>query len=272
MAGAGHMTNRQGEKMGKSMMARLVLLFAGLFVAGQVLAGEVKVMTSGAFTAALKELAPQFEKASGHTVSMAFGASMGNAPDSIPSRLDRNEPADLVILAAEALDQLAQRGKVVQGSRTDLVRSEIGLAVRSGAPRPDISNVEALKRTLLNAKSVAYSASASGTYYAAEMLKILGLHEQVMPKSRRVVSERVAAVVARGEAEIGFQQVSELVNVPGADYIGVIPPEVQRVTIFSAGMASGATQPDVARELVRFLTSQAAVPTIRKTGLEPAFK
>ena len=249
----------------------LALLLVGVLAAVQTLAADVRVFTSGAFTSALKELAPQFEQESGHKVLMAFGASMGNAPDSIPSRLDRNEPVDLVILAADALDELARQGKVVAGSRTDLVRSEIGLVVRSGAPRPDIGTVEALKRTLLNAKSVAYSSSASGAYYAGEMLKKLGLHDEVMPKSRRIVSERVAAVVARGEAEIGFQQVSELVNVPGADFVGVIPPDVQRVTVFSAGLAGNARESGAARELVRFLTSQAAVPTIRKAGLAPAF-
>lgn len=258
----------------RMLMARV--LWVGLAVvlaaAGQAGAAEIRVMTSGAFTAAFKEVTPQFEAASGHKVFTAFGASMGNAPDSIPSRLERGEPADVVILAAEALDLLAQGGKVAPGTRIDLVRSEIGIAVRSGAPRPDISTVEALKRALLEAKSIAYSASASGTYIAAEMLKKLGVHEQVMPKARRVVSERVAAVVARGDAEIGFQQVSELINVPGADYVGTIPAEVQRVTVFSAGLASGSKQPDAARELMRYLASPATVPAIRKSGLVPAFQ
>ena len=254
------------------VVKRSMLAAALLFTAVQAAAAEVKVMTSGAFTAALLELIPLYERASGNKVLTAFGASMGNAPDSIPSRLDRGEPADVVILAAEALDKLVESGKVAPGSRTDLVRSEIGLAVRSGAPRPDISTVEALKKTLLDAKSIAYSASASGTYIAAEMYRKLGLHEQVMPKSQRIVSERVARVVARGDAEIGFQQVSELVNVPGADFVGTIPAEVQRVTIFSAGIASKPQAPEVARDLIRFLVSPASVPAIRKTGLTPAFQ
>ena len=236
------------------------------------LAADIRVMTSGAFTAALKEIIPAYEKASGHRVLPAFGASMGNAPDSIPSRLDRGEPADVVILAAEALDLLIKDGKVAPGSRTDLVRSEIGLVVRSGAPRPDIRTVDAFKRALLEAKSIAYSASASGTYISSEMYRKLGFHDELMAKSTRVVSERVAAVVARGGAEIGFQQVSELINVPGADFVATIPEEVQRVTVFSAGIAASTQQGDLAREFVRYLASAATVPAIRKTGLAPAFQ
>ena len=239
--------------------------------AAQAVAAEIRVMSSGAFTAALLEIIPLFERNSGHRVLPAFGASMGNAPNSIPSRLDRGEPVDVVILAAEALDQLIQNSKVAPGSRTDLVRSEIGMVVRAGATRPDIGSIDALKRTLLEAKSIAYSASASGVYVSTEMFRALGVHEQVMPKAKRVVSERVAAVVARGEAEIGFQQVSELINVPGADYVAVLPAEAQRVTIFSAGFAAASREPEAARELVRYFSSPAAVAVIRKSGLVPAF-
>jgi molybdate transport system substrate-binding protein len=143
-----------------------VALITGLFLlfafSGQ--AQEINVMTSGAFTAAYMELVPQFEKVSHHKVNTAFGASMGNAPDSIPSRLQRGEPVDVVILAAEALEDLIRQGKIQPGSRVDLVRSSIGVATRAGAPKPDVSTVEGLKRALLQAKSIAYSASASGVY------------------------------------------------------------------------------------------------------------
>jgi molybdate transport system substrate-binding protein len=252
-------------------LVRAVLLAAALLLHGAAQAADIRVMTSGAFTSALKEIIPDYERASGHKVLAAFGASMGNAPDSIPSRLERGEPVDVVILAADALDLLVRNGKVAPGSRTDLVRSEIGLVVRSGAPRPDIGTVEALKRVLLEAKSIAYSASASGVYISGEMYGKLGLQEQLMPKSKRVLSERVAAVVARGEAEVGFQQVSELINVPGADFVGTIPEEVQRVTVFSAGIAAGAPQAGLARAFVRYLASPATVAVIRKNGLAPAF-
>lgn len=232
-------------------------------------ATQVHVMTSGAFTAPYHELVPQFEAATGYKVVSAFGASQGGAPDSIPSRLDRGEPADVVILAGPALDGLIKAGKVVPGSRVDVVRSTIGMVVRKGAPKPDISTVDALKRTLLEAKSIAYSASASGTYLSTEMFARLGVADQVKGKAQRIVSERVGTVVARGDAEIGFQQVSELLSIPGVDYVGPLPPEVQRVTFFSAGIATGARQPEVARELVRYFTSPAAAPVIRKFGLEP---
>jgi molybdate transport system substrate-binding protein len=229
----------------------------------------VHVMTSGGFTAAYNDLRPAYEKQSGRTVQTAYGASMGNASDAIPTRLGRGEPADVVILARDALDALVKAGKVVPGSQVDLVRSSMGMAVKKGAPRPDIATVEALKRTLLAAPSIAYSASASGTYYETEMLKTLGIESQVMPKSRRILSERVGTVVARGDAALGLQQVSELLPIEGIDYLGPLPPEVQRVTVFSAGIATASTQPEAARDLIRYLQSPAAAPTIRKTGLEP---
>lgn len=254
---------------------RIALLAGALALAGCTSLGgkptgtEIHVMTSGGFTAAYNDLRPAFEKRTGHTVKTAYGASMGNAGDSIPTRLGRGEPADVVILARSALDALVKDGKVVPGSQVDLVRSSIGFAVKRGAPRPDISTVEALKRTLLAAPSIAYSASASGTYYETELLKKLGIEAQVKPKSRRILSERVGTVVARGDAALGLQQVSELLPIEGIDYIGPLPAEVQRVTVFSAGVAVGSKQPAAAAELIRYLASPAAAPTIAKTGLEP---
>ena len=231
--------------------------------------GDIHVMTSGGFTAAYNELRPGFERSTGRSVKTAYGASMGNASDSIPSRLGRNEPADVVILARPALDALVAQGKVVAGSQVDLVRSSIGFAVRKGAPKPDIGTVDALKRTLLAAPSIAYSASASGTYYETELLKKLGIEDQVKPKSKRILSERVGTVVARGDAALGLQQVSELLPIEGIDYIGPLPAEVQRVTVFSAGVATASKQPEAARQLIRYLNAPAAAPTIAKTGLEP---
>jgi molybdate transport system substrate-binding protein len=246
-----------------------VLGLAGLLLAGAAGAAEIRVMTSGGFTAAYRELGPQFERATGHTLHTAQGASMGNAPDAIPQRLARGEPADVLILAGGALDRLIREGKAVEGSRVDLAESRIGLVVRAGAPRPDISTVEALRRTLLEAGSIAYSASASGVYVSGELYRRLGIADQVVPKSRRILSERVASVVARGEAEIGFQQVSELLPVPGVDYIGPLPPEVQRVTVFSAGIATGAREPEAARALIRYLASPEVQEVVRRTGLDP---
>ena len=230
---------------------------------------EVRVMTSGAFTAPYKDLVPMFEKETGHKVLSAYGASMGNAPDAIPVRLERGEPADIVIMVGPALDDLIKKGKVVPGSRVDLVRSTIGFAVRAGAPKPDISTMAALKKTLLEAKSIAYSASASGTYFSTEMLQKMGIAEQVLPKAKRILSERVGTVVARGDAELGLQQVSELIPIAGIDYIGPLPPEVQQTTFFSAGIVVGAKEPEAARALIKFFTSMTASPIISKSGLEP---
>ena len=241
-----------------------------LLVVGNAVAGEIRVMTSGGFAAPYDEIIPGYESATEDTVRTAYGASMGGAPDSIPMRLERGEPADVVILAATALEELIKQGKVVAGSRVDLVRSRIGMAVRTGDPKPDIGTVESLKRTLLQAKSIAYSARASGTYLSTELFPRLGIADQIKEKSQRIESERVGDVVARGDVEIGFQQISELLPIEGIDYVGPLPDEVQRVTVFAAGIVTGATNLDGARSLIEYLSSPAVAPVIIESGLEPA--
>ena len=243
------------------------LVWLGLAGAGAS-AAEIHVMSSGGFTAAYRALIPAFEQRTGHKLVSAYGASMGDAPDAIPQRLARQEPADVVILAGSALDDLVRKGLAVEGSRVDLAESRIGFAVRTGAPKPDIGSVEAVKRALLDAKSVAYSASASGVYFSTEMVQKLGLADQVLPKSRRILSERVGTVVARGDAELGLQQLSELLPIQGIDLVGPLPKELQRVTVFSAGIAASSTQPDAARDLIRFLSSPAAEEAVKATGLD----
>jgi molybdate transport system substrate-binding protein len=258
--------------MMKGIVSRTAALVVAalLFAASAAGAEEVRVITSGAFTAAYLELVPEFERTTRNKVITTFGGSAGNGPETIPNRLQRGEPADLVIMSAPALDELIKQGKVVAGSRVDLVRSSIGMAVRAGAPRPDISSVEALKQTLLRAKSIAYSASASGIYLSTELFQRLGIADQVLPKSKNAEGQRVGALVARGEAEIGFQQISELLPEPGIDYVGPLPPGAQRVTVFSAGIVVGAKAPETAKALVKFLASANAIAAIKKTGLEPA--
>jgi len=248
---------------------RIALLVAStLLLVGTASADDIRVMTSGAFAAAYLELIPQLERVTkGKIVTAA--TSMGTGPDSIPSRLQRGEAVDVVIVAEAALEQLIEAGRVVADSRVDLARSGIGMVVRAGARKPDISSVEALRRTLLEAKSIAYSASVSGLYLSTELFQRLGIADQVMGKSRRIERERVGAVVARGEAEIGFQQISELLAVPGLDYVGPLPPEVQRVTVVSAGVTVGSKNPHAARALIRFLASPEAAGTVTKSGLEP---
>lgn len=226
-------------------------------------------MTSGAFTAAYRELVPQFEQNNHVHIDTAYGPSMGGEPNSIPMRLRRGEPADVLILARPALDDLVKQGKVRPASCVDLVRSEIGAAVRAGAPRPDISTLDAFKQTLLNAKSIAYSDSASGIYLSTQLFQRLGIAQQVLPKSKRTTGQ-VGLAVARGDAEIGFQQISELRPVQGIEIVGPLPPGAQRITFFSAGIPVQAKNPKGARELINFLTSAAARPAITKSGLEPA--
>jgi len=230
---------------------------------------ELRVITSGGFTAAYNVLAPQFEAKTGIRLVTEYGASSGGAPDSIPSRLARGEQFDVIILSRSSLDRLTEAGEVVPDSRQDLVRSSIGMAVREGSPLPDISTTEAFVATLRSAASIGYSASASGTYLAGDLLPRLGLWEELESKSRRVVSERVAAVVARGDVEIGFQQISEILPIEGAQYVGPIPSEYQKVTTFASGITTRATNLAAANQLIEFLSSPDVADTIRQTGLEP---
>ena len=247
--------------------ARIAVLL--LFTAIAAQAQEIHVMTSGALSAALRELAPIFERASGVTLVMVSGGSVAGATDSIPDRLRRGERTDVLIMAAAGIDDLAKAGRVVAGSRVDLARSSIGIAIRAGTPKPDISSVDALKRTLLNAGSVAYSSSVSGVYVSTELFARLVIADQMRAKSRRVESEPVAAVVARGEAEIGFQQISELRPVAGVEVIGPLPAEVQRVTVFSAAAATSSANPAGGRALIAFLASPAASAAIARSGMDP---
>ena len=233
---------------------------------------EVAVVTSGGLAAAYDRLAPRFEAETGIRLVTAYGASTGGAPDSIPVRLARGERFDVLIMSRAGLNALAAQGLVRPDTRRDLASSSIGMAVREGAPLPDIGTPEAFAETLLAAESIGYSASVSGTYISTELYPRLGLTEELAPKSRRIVSERVAAVVARGEVEIGFQQVSEILSIAGAAYAGPIPDEYQRVTTFSAGITTDAANPDGARTLIDFLSSDAAAGTVAEAGLVPVVR
>jgi molybdate transport system substrate-binding protein len=232
-------------------------------------AAEVKVMYSGGFSAALQELGPEFERTTGNKVVLISGPSMGTTPEAIPNRIERGEPVDVVIMVGYALDNLIKQGQVVSGSRVDLAQSGIGVAVRAGTSKPDISSADALKRTLLRAKSIAYSDSASGVYVSTELFQRLGIADQVKGKSRMIQAEPVGRVVARGEAKIGFQQISELRPIAGIELVGPLPPELQKMTVFSAGIAANAKEPEAAKAFIRFLASPATASAIAKTGMEP---
>lgn len=233
---------------------------------------EMRIMTSGAFTAAYLTLIPRLEQLTGKKLVTA-ATSIGTGETSIPNRLRRHESVDVVIVADAVLRSFIEDGLIVADSYTPLARSAIGMAVRKGAAKPNIGTLDALGSTLLQAQSIAYSASVSGEYLTKELLQRLGIADQVLPKCRRIEGgERVGSVIARGEAEIGFQQISELLPVPGIDHVTPLPPEAQKVSVFSAGVAVSSTDSDAARRVITFLSSLDAFEAIKKSGLEPIEK
>jgi molybdate transport system substrate-binding protein len=241
-------------------------------LAASAQAADITIVSSGGFAPALKALAPEFEKATGHTVHSAWGPSMGDTVNAIPKRLSRGESIDVVVMVGSALDDLLAQGKLQADSKVILARSKIAMAVRSGAAKPDISTVEALKKTLLNAKSIAYSDSASGVYLSTVLFPRLGIADQIKGKAKMIPADPVGAVVARGDFEIGFQQRSELAHVTGVDVVGLIPEEVQEVTLYSAAVVTNAKQAEAGRAFIKFLASPQAAAVINETGLEAATK
>ena len=244
-------------------------LICALLTTTTLRADEIKVVTSGAFTAAYLELAPEYERTTHNKLVTEFGASMGTTHRAIPMRLERGEAIDVVIMSAPALADLIEQGKVRADSRVDLVQSSIGMAVKAGAPRPDISTIDALKHALLAAKSIAYSDSVSGVYLSTELFPALGIADQIKGKTRMIEADPVGEAVARGEVEIGFQQVSELLPVKGIDIVGELPPGAQRATVFAAGIPVLSKHPEAAQAFIQWLASPAAYAAITKSGLEP---
>jgi molybdate transport system substrate-binding protein len=230
-------------------------------------------MISAGFYRVYAELGPAFERASGHRLMTTRGPSMGDSPEAIPARLARGEAADVVIMDGGAADALVGRGAARAGSKVELARSQVGMVVRAGAEKPDIGSVDAFRRALLAAGSIAYSDSGSGTYLSTTLFPKLGIADQLAGRSRKVrgppSGEPVAAVVARGEAEIGFQQVSELIHVPGVTFVGALPDELQPGFAFAGAVTSTAREPEAAAALLRFLASPEAVPVLLKAGLAP---
>ena len=245
------------------------LAIAGLLLVQPVAAAELQVVSSGGFAPAYRALAPEYERASGDTLKIGWGPSMGTTPNAVPVRLARGEKLDVVIMVGTALDDLIKQGKVLPDSKVVLARSSIGVAVKAGAPKPDIGSAEAVKQALLAAKSIAYSDSASGVYISTQMFQRLGIAAQMAGKARKIPATPVGEIVAKGEAELGFQQIAELKPVPGIDLVGPLPPELQQVTLYSAGIVAGSHDPAAAKQLLDFLASPAAAPAIAATGLEP---
>lgn len=247
----------------------VALLLILVFSAALAQAQQLVVMSSGGFAPAYKLLAPDFEKAKGLHLVSVWGPSMGTTPGAIPVRLAKGEAADVVIMARSELDLLAKKGLIVEGSQVDLVRSRIGLAIKAGSPIPNISTVDEFRAALLRASSIAYSDSASGVYIASEMYKRLGVEPQLAAKSRQIPAEPVGFVVARGEAEIGFQQLSELKPISGITVVGAIPDAMQKITVFAAGIVRNSKHPNQAHDLISYLSSAQACRAIEESALEP---
>lgn len=252
-------------------MPRLSRLAAAALTlaAGAVFADPLLVVSSGGMLAANDRLAAEFARSTGEEVRTAFGPSMGQTKDAIPARLGRHEPVDAVVMVGGALDKLMASGQLEPGSKVVVADSTIACAVRHGAPHPDIHTVEGLKNALLAAKSVAWSDSASGEYISKQMLAKLGIAEQVQPKGHTIPATPVAEIVARGEADFGCQQRSEMLPVQGIDIVGDLPPEVQYHTPYAAAVVAGSPRAALAKRYIDFLVSPHGRDVIRETGLEP---
>jgi molybdate transport system substrate-binding protein len=227
-------------------------------------AGEIKVLSTQATEDAYRELTPQFEKASGHKVTTIFTGTLD-----AQKRLAAGESYDMIIMSGPAIDAQIKAGKVVPGSRVDIAKSGVGVGVPKGALKPDISTTEALTKTLLAARSIGYSSGPSGVYMIS-LFEKLGLTDEVKGKLKQTpTGVFVGTIIASREVEIGFQQVSELGNFPGVDYVGPLPADVQQTTVFSSGMIVGAEEGEAASALVKFLTTPEAAAAFRKRGMEP---
>ena len=248
------------------MKAKLIAAAAAALLTSTIAnAAEINLLASGAMREALLELMPQFEKASEHKIKVTWAGTLD-----INKRLNAGETFDLVIMAANGINAHVKTGALATGSQTDLVKSGIGVAVKAGAPRPDVSSGEAVKKALLAAKTVGYSTGPSGVYMQGLFQK-MGIADQIKAKGKQTpTGVLVATIVASGDAELGFQQVSELVHEKGIDFIGPLPADIQHITVFSAAVPSKAAQPDAAKALEKFLTAPAQAPAIKKHGLDPA--
>jgi len=229
---------------------------------------EIKVLTAGAFKQVLLALLPDFERASGHKVTVA-----NDTVGALTKRIAGGEVFDLAVLTPKAVDDLAKEGKFVAGSRASLARVGVGVVVKDGTPKPDISSVAAFKQALLAAKSVAYidpAAGGSSGIYVAGLLDKLGIAGEVKPKAKLIPGGAVAEHVAKGEAELGIHQISEILPVKGVTLVGPLPAEIQNYTVYAAGISAHAKESDAAKALLKTLTSPAAAEVLKSKGMEPA--
>jgi molybdate transport system substrate-binding protein len=250
-------------------MRALAIVVALLVATAAANAAEINAFISTAIKAATDELLPPFERATGHTIRASYAPSGALIP-----RFDLGEPVDVFLTDSTAIDELIKRGKVV-ADRTDLARTGIGIAVRKGAPKPDVSSAEALKRALLAAKSVGHAAPSGGSITAAHIQGVfrrLGIAAEMAPKVKLAAggpNGRVSVLVSSGEAEIGLQQVSELLSNPEVEVIGMLPAELQQITIYSAGVTTSAREVEAAKALIKALTAPSAAVIYKAKGLDP---
>jgi molybdate transport system substrate-binding protein len=249
-----------------NMKARLIAVAAcSLLMTHVAQAAEIRMLAAGAVKEAFLELVPQFESTSGNKVAATWTGSAD-----IRKRIGAGEAFDLVIVGAPDIDAFVKDGKMMPGSRVDIASSGVGMAVKAGSPRPDISSSEAVKKALLSARAVAYSTGPSGVY-VQRLFDRLGIADQMKDKSKQTApGVRVAQYIANGEAELGFQQVSELVHEAGIDFLGPLPAEIQNVTVYSSGIPIGSNASEPAKALQAFLSAPSAAPIFRKNGMDPS--
>jgi molybdate transport system substrate-binding protein len=231
-------------------------------------AAEIKVLTAGAFKQVLLVLVPDFEKQTGHKVILE-----NDTVGALTKRIEGGEAFDLAVLTPAAVNDLSTKGKFVAGSRTNLGRVGVGVVVKEGAPKPDISSVDAFKKTLLAAKSVAYidpAAGGSSGIYVAGLLDKLGVAADVKPKAKLIPGGAVAEHVARGEAEIGIHQISEILPVKGITLVGPLPADIQNYTVYAAGLGANGKESEAAKALLKTLSGPAAADVLKSKGMEPA--
>ncbi|MEB7884891.1 substrate-binding domain-containing protein [Serratia fonticola] len=251
------------QKISRSLLATLVLSSVSVGVQAK----DITVMISGGFKAALEKLTPQFEAKSGDKIILVSGPSMGKTPQAIPARLARGEKADVVIMVGGALENLEKDNWIQPGSRVELADSPIGMVVKQGDSIPNIEKTADLRNALLHAKSIAYSDSASGRYVSSQLFKKLGIEAKLQEKTYMIERIPVASEVAKGKYELGFQQVSELLPVPGVTFIGELPEDVQYITRFAGAVTARAEHRQGGKALLDFLSSAQAQKVIRATGM-----
>jgi molybdate transport system substrate-binding protein len=247
-------------------------LIAAMRTGGTADAAEIRILSSGSLKAALSQLLPDFQKSSGDTATIEYGPA-----GAIAGRIQKGDAADVVILSRSQLQKLESNGKVVQGSLVNIAGIALGLAVRKGAPKPDISNVEAFKRTLLSARSIGYRDPTTGStsgIYTASLLERLGIAQDLRPKlnldrSEGDVPENVFLGVAKGEIEMQIGQITEIVISPGVDLAGPLPGEIQDTTLMAAGIITTSKAPDAAKALVSFISSASAAAVLKASGFQP---